>query len=235
MSLTRRNLVGDSGALAVASGAPALARDRPMRRIATEEGFSVPELIDAIDGYMARHGDDEPGLRAMIGTGKYPRWPRLLDPEVHLRNMARSGVDMQVILVNSPGVQIFDAARARELAMLIVIGHNGEGIPFYLIRIDNRYRALNGRGLGRLTHSPATVFRENFWITTSGKWAPAVRTCQEMAPGVARAFFQGNAASSWHDRRHRAGDRRGAQRKSGDGLLSRPLDQPQKSKVTRAP
>jgi 2,3-dihydroxybenzoate decarboxylase len=313
MTLSRRALIG--AAVAGAATVPAAAASRKIRKIATEEGFSVPELIDAIDAYMAKHGDEEPGLKAMIGGGKYPRWPRLLDPEVRLKDMARSGVDMQVIMVNSPGVQVFDAQQGSELARLIndralawvqrwpdkfaalaaiapqapakaaleleravhaglkgavinshtkgryldepffwpifeaaqaldvpiyihprepapatlplyaahrlegavwgyaaetslhvlrlimsgvfetfprlrvVIGHNGEGIPFYLDRIDNRYRVMNGGGLGKLSRSPATVFRENFWITTSGaNWSPAVRTCQEIL-GADRVLF----------------------------------------------
>lgn len=288
----------------------------PMRRIACEEGFSIPELIDAIDRYMARGSEDEPGMRALIGTGKYPRWPRLLDPEIRLADMARSGVDMQVLMVNSPGVQIFEPAEAIAMAALlndraadwtrrwpdkfvalaaiapqdptaaaneleravrqlgmrgavinshtkgayldekrfwpifeaaqaldvpiyihprepapdalpyyaaqrlegavwgyaaetslhslrlimggvfeafprlkIMIGHNGEGIPFYLDRIDNRYRSINQGGLGALTRSPATIFRENFWITSSGaNWAPAVRFCQSVL-GADRVLF----------------------------------------------
>jgi 5-carboxyvanillate decarboxylase len=316
MVVSRRGFLGTAGLAfgALAQGTAVAAVATP-RRIATEEGFSVPELIDAIDAYMASHGDDEPGLKAMIGSGKYPRWPRLLDPEVRLKDMARSGVAMQVIMVNSPGVQIFDAVQGGELARLIndraltwmkrwpdkfaalaaiapqdpngaalelqravgaglkgavinshtkgayldekrfwpileaaealdvpiyihprdpaptalplyaaqglegavwgyaaetslhalrmimggvfetfprlkvVIGHNGEGIPFYLDRIDNRYRAMNGGGLGKLTRSPATIFRDNFWITTSGtNWPPAVRTCQEVL-GPDRVLF----------------------------------------------
>jgi 2,3-dihydroxybenzoate decarboxylase len=71
----------------------------------------------------------------------------------------------------------------------VEIGHNGEVIPFYLDRIDNRYRVMNGGGLGKLSRSPATVFRENFWITTSGaNWSPAVRTCQEIL-GADRVLF----------------------------------------------
>lgn len=313
MNLSRRTLIAATAATATL---PATAAPRGrMRRIATEEGFSTPELIDAIDAYMATRGDEEPGLKAMIGGGKYPRWPRLLDPEVRLKDMARSGVDMQVIMVNSPGVQIFDPAQATELArsineraltwmrrwpdkfaplaaiapqapaqaaqeleravraglkgavvnshtkgrylderdywpifeaaqaldvpiyihprdpappalpayaarglegavwgyaaetslhilrlimagvfdtfprLRIVIGHNGEAIPFYLDRIDNRYRVMHGGGLGPLKRSPATVFRENFWITTSGtNWSPAVRTCQEIL-GTDRVLF----------------------------------------------
>lgn len=319
MEISRRAFVRScSAAMAGAAAgteAAAMRASVAVRRIAVEEGFSVPELIDAIDSYMAKHGDAEPGLKAMIGTGRYPRWPRLLDPEVRLKDMARSGVDMQVILVNSPGVQIFEAPQARELATLIndraaqwmkrwpdkfaalaaiapqdpasaakeleravslglrgavinshtkgayldeprfrpileaaqaldvpiyihprdpappvlpfyaarslegavwgyaaetslhalrlimagvfdefprlkiVIGHDGEGIPFYLDRIDNRYRALHRGTLGPLKRSPATVFRENFWVTTSGaNWAPAVRMCQEVL-GADRVLF----------------------------------------------
>lgn len=117
MSLSRRNLIAASAAM-MAVPAKTAPRGRT-RRIATEEGFSTPELIDAIDTYMARRGDEEPGLRAMIGAGKYRRWPRLLDPQVRLKDMARSGVDMQVIMVNSPGVQIFDAAQGTDLARSI--------------------------------------------------------------------------------------------------------------------
>lgn len=300
-----------AAAQGTASGVPTRTR-----RIACEEGFSIPELIDAVDRYMEAGAEDEPGMRALIGNDKYPRFPRLLDPELRIADMARSGVDMQVIMVNSPGVQIFEAGEATALARLIndrayqwtrrwpdkfvalaaiapqdpqaaaqeleravnalnmrgavinshtkgeyldqrkfwpileaaqaldvpiyihprepapaalpyyaaqrlegamwgyaaetslhalrmiaggvfeqfprlkiVLGHDGEAIPFYLDRIDNRYRSLHQGGLGPLTRSPATVFRENFWVTSSGaNWSPAVRFCQEVL-GVDRVLF----------------------------------------------
>lgn len=317
----RRSVLGAAGMIAIAPGMAqaeeiTAAGGTAMRRIACEEGFSVPQLIDAVDRFMAARGDEEPGLKAQIGGGKYPRWPRLLDPELRIRDMVKSGVDMQVLLINSPGVQIFDAAEARDLAMLIndragewvrrwpdrfvalaavapqdpaaaareleravktlgargavinshtrgaylderrfwpifeaaqaldvpiyihprdpapgalpyysaqhlegavwgyaaetglhalrlimggvfenfprlkiVIGHDGEAVPFYLDRIDNRYRAMHQGGLGPLRRSPATIFRENFWITTSGaNWAPAVRFCQQVL-GPDRVLF----------------------------------------------
>lgn len=316
----RRAFIGAAAGAAMAPslalGATEGAGGSRIRKIACEEGFSVPELIDAIDRYMAKGAADEPGMRALIGTGKYPRWPRLLDPEVRIKDMERSGVDMQLLLVNSPGVQIFEPAEATALAALIndraadwtrrwpdkfvalaamapqepgkaaqeleravrtlgmrgglinshtkgeylddkkfwpileaaqaldvpiyihprepaptalpvyaaqhlegavwgyaaetalhslrmivggvfeqfpklkiVIGHDGEAIPFYLDRIDNRYRTLHEGGLGPLTRSPATVFKENFWITTSGaNWSPAVRFCQQVL-GPERVLF----------------------------------------------
>jgi len=60
----------------------------------------------------------------------------------------------------------------------IVLGHLGEAIPFLLPRIDE--------ALGRPGNAPtsfADVFRNNFWITTSGFFADdALRLCLEVMP-----------------------------------------------------
>lgn len=306
--VTRRNILAGAAALAAA---PAIAAkgSKKWRRIACEEGFSLPELIDAVDAFMAKHADQEPGLASLIGPGgKFPRMPQLLDPARRIADMDASGVAVQVLLLNSPGVQIFEAAQASELAKLandrsaewvkrypgrfaalaafapqdpegaaqeleravrtlgakggivnsntrnayldqprfypileaaqaldvpiyihpreprtdmltpylehslqgavwgyaaetslhalgmimagvfdrfpklrIVLGHNGEGIPFYLDRIDNRYKTMNRGGTGKLKRLPSEYFRDNFVITTSGSnWSPAVKFCQQV-------------------------------------------------------
>ncbi|MEZ0243944.1 MAG: amidohydrolase family protein [Sphingomonas sp.] len=305
--VTRRSILAGAAALA-ASPAMAAAGPRKWRRIACEEGFSLPELIDAVDAFMAKHADREPGLASLIGVGgKFPRMPQLLDPARRIADMDRSGVAMQLLLLNSPGVQIFDAVQAGELAKLandraeewvrtypgrfaalaafapqdpeaaalelervvrsgakggivnsntkdayldqprfypileaaqaldvpiyihpreprtdmlkpylehnlqgavwgyaaetslhalsmimagvfdrfpklrIVLGHNGEGIPFQLDRIDNRYKTMHRGGTGALKRLPSDYFRDNFVITTSGSnWAPAVKFCQQV-------------------------------------------------------
>lgn len=306
---TRRAVLAGSLAAAAMPGSAGAAPKRRIRRIACEEGFSLPELIDAVDARMATHAADEPGLASLIGPGgKFPRMPQLLDPARRIADMDASGIDVQLLLLNSPGVQIFDAAQAGELARLandraaewvrrypgrfaplaafapqdpegaaqeleravrtlgfhggivnsntrdeyldlpkywpilesaqaldvpiyihpreprsdmlkpylahnlqgavwgyaaetslhalslimagvfdrfpklrIVLGHNGEGIPFYLDRIDNRYKTMHGGGTGALARLPSDYFREHFVITTSGSnWAPAVRFCQEV-------------------------------------------------------
>lgn len=57
--------------------------------------------------------------------------------------------------------------------LTFVLGHLGEGIPYYLTRIDNRY-AYASRITGAATpmrtleHTPSEYFRRNFLITTSG-------------------------------------------------------------------
>ena len=72
----------------------------------------------------------------------------------------------------------------------IVLGHLGEGIPFWLDRIDNRYLLQVKMGVVRkLERLPSEYFRENFWITTSGMTTAApLRLCLEML-GPDRILF----------------------------------------------
>jgi predicted TIM-barrel fold metal-dependent hydrolase len=57
--------------------------------------------------------------------------------------------------------------------LTIVLGHLGEGIPYWLRRIDNRH-AFASRVVGaatampKLELTPSEYFRRNFVITTSG-------------------------------------------------------------------
>jgi 2,3-dihydroxybenzoate decarboxylase len=50
----------------------------------------------------------------------------------------------------------------------------GEGIPFWLPRIDNRYQAALHFSTGDIEGLPSEYFRRNFHITTSGMnyWQP---------------------------------------------------------------
>jgi 2,3-dihydroxybenzoate decarboxylase len=72
----------------------------------------------------------------------------------------------------------------------IILGHMGEGLPFWLQRIDNRYLLQVQIGaLKPLARLPSEYFLENFLITTSGVMsAPALRLCMEVV-GVDRILF----------------------------------------------
>jgi len=72
----------------------------------------------------------------------------------------------------------------------IVIGHMGEGLPFWLQRIDNRYRLEVKIGAcGRLERLPSEYFLDNFVITTSGVTSmPALRLSLDEV-GVERILF----------------------------------------------
>ena len=69
----------------------------------------------------------------------------------------------------------------------IVLGHLGEALPFWLSRLDNRYAnvvrrgGLEPLGMKRLARLPSKVFRENFYITTSGMMTnEPLRFCLDM-------------------------------------------------------
>jgi len=74
------------------------------------------------------------------------------------------------------------------------LGHLGEGIPYWLRRIDNRHaftrRALgDAAGMPRLQLTPSEYFRRNFVITTSGMDDPAVLDLALNAIGEDRVMF----------------------------------------------
>jgi len=59
----------------------------------------------------------------------------------------------------------------------IVLGHMGEGLPYWLWRIGNIYDAFHPPGSAtRLRTPPVEAFRRNFVITTSGVNDPDVLT-----------------------------------------------------------
>lgn len=72
----------------------------------------------------------------------------------------------------------------------IVLGHMGEGIPFWLQRIDNRYLLQVKIGASeKLPRLPSEYFLENFVITTSGVTSgPALRLALDML-GADRILF----------------------------------------------
>jgi 5-carboxyvanillate decarboxylase len=64
---------------------------------------------------------------------------------------------------------IMSGAFERHPRLKIVLGHMGEGIPYYLQRIDNRYLLQVKIGVvKKLQRLPSEYFRDNFVVTTSG-------------------------------------------------------------------
>jgi 2,3-dihydroxybenzoate decarboxylase len=67
----------------------------------------------------------------------------------------------------------------------IVLGHLGEGLPFWLYRIDFMHggivRANRSEGVKPLKRKPSEYLRENFWYTNSGMaWEPSVSFVQNL-------------------------------------------------------
>ncbi len=116
----RRSFVlGAAAAASMATQAGAQSANTPAKRaykrIATEEGFTIPEVGRASARYMET-ATDEPGVgRGGGGGGR----PGLTDWKIRLAEMDRDGIDTQILLQNAPGVQIFSAAEGTALATLI--------------------------------------------------------------------------------------------------------------------
>lgn len=85
---------------------------------------------------------------------------------------------------------IMSGTFARYPRLKIILGHMGEGIPFWLQRIDNRYLLQVKIGaVEKLPRLPSEYFLENFVITTAGVTSmPALRLSIDVL-GVERILF----------------------------------------------
>jgi len=94
-----------------------------MRLIATEEAFSIPEIAAEYARLAGRGGDSlDMGLVQQIygNDGDLRRFQKgLLDiGEERIRSMDENGVDVHLLSLTAPGVQMFDADTAAGLATL---------------------------------------------------------------------------------------------------------------------
>src|SRR5262245_16783986 len=97
-----------------------------IRRIATEEAFSIPEIAAALGQIAASpdHSIDMMLVRRIYQQQQDATYHAgflapLLDLEdARLKDMDANGVDMQVLSLTAPGVQMFDADLAAEMAQL---------------------------------------------------------------------------------------------------------------------
>jgi 5-carboxyvanillate decarboxylase len=72
----------------------------------------------------------------------------------------------------------------------IVIGHGGEGLPFWLFRMDHMQDVVLGnKGENKLKRKISDYMKENIYITTSGMaWEPAISFCQSVL-GMDRVLY----------------------------------------------
>jgi 2,3-dihydroxybenzoate decarboxylase len=74
---------------------------------------------------------------------------------------------------------VFDA----HSGLKVILGHMGEGIPFYLWRISHGLRQSMSETTFR------DIFCEHFWITTSGFFSDPALVCCMMEMGIDRILF----------------------------------------------
>ena len=94
------------------------------RTIATEEAWSIPEVAKELQKVSHYPGDNADLLLVRgiydgeAGYGNMGFLDGLLDTDRRLREMDEFGVDMHLLALTAPGVQMFDADTATELAIL---------------------------------------------------------------------------------------------------------------------
>lgn len=108
------------------------AEDKPLRpgrapylRIATEEAFAPPEMIDIYRKILAK-SDVDPGFKGLMGfymsspSARARHIMRCLTDldQLRLQHMDECGIDMQVIALTAPGVQVMDKATAVSFSQL---------------------------------------------------------------------------------------------------------------------
>jgi 5-carboxyvanillate decarboxylase len=75
----------------------------------------------------------------------------------------------------------------------MVVGHLGEGLPYWFFRLDFFHRANVATNrypnVKKLQKKPSDYLKENIWVTTSGMaWEPPILYCQKVL-GVDRVLY----------------------------------------------
>jgi len=94
-------------------------RKVPYKRIATEEAWGPPEMFAMYRKLLDENPYAHPGLATMWGDsgGGNPIVARLVDMgERRINDMDASGIDVALLLLTAPGVQVFDAPTGTSLA-----------------------------------------------------------------------------------------------------------------------
>ena len=136
------------------------------------------EAAQALDVPIYIHPSTPP--REMIA----PFLPRGLDGAIY-GFAVETGLHLLRIIVAG----VFD----RFPRLKIAVGHLGEGLPFWLFRLDYMHRSMviseRYPGARPLERKPSDYLRQNVWVTTSGmQWAPAILFAQQVL-GVDRVLY----------------------------------------------
>jgi 5-carboxyvanillate decarboxylase len=140
--------------------------------------WEIFAAAEALDVPLYLHPNTPPP--AMIG----PFLPRGLDGAIY-GFAVETGLHLLRIIVAG----VFD----RFPRLKIVVGHLGEGLPFWLFRLDFMHRSMVAsnryEGAKPLNHPLSHYLKSNVWVTTSGmQWAPAILFCQQVL-GADRVMY----------------------------------------------
>ncbi|MGZ5986479.1 MAG: hypothetical protein ACXWK7_16240 [Caulobacteraceae bacterium] len=99
-------------------------RKVPYKRIAAEEAWCPPEMLEIYRRMLETKALDDPGFNTMFGF--YMNSPSVRTQQIRdylvdlgdqrLKHMDERGIDMQIVALTSPGVQVMPAAEATSFA-----------------------------------------------------------------------------------------------------------------------
>ncbi len=98
--------------------------DANYQRIAAEEAFAPPELLDQYQSLLKNGSNPDPGFASLYGFYLGNPSPRITEVmarmtdvgERRIHDMDQTGIAKQILSLTAPGVQIFDAPTAVALA-----------------------------------------------------------------------------------------------------------------------
>ena len=179
-------------------GKPGAAADE-LERAVREHGLVGWMSYGAIDGKFLDHADFAPVLARAEALGVpvyiHPNWPPPAAMDVYFDDL---GDDLLSRILGGPGYGWHQEVALQCLRMIVggvfdrypglqvVVGHMGEGLPFYYWRIGED---LDRVTRDRLQKPVQQYFHDNLWITTSAFFRDELLALALAAMGEDRVMF----------------------------------------------
>lgn len=71
----------------------------------------------------------------------------------------------------------------------VIIGHLGEGLPFFMDRMDTHIGSREDPNSGKNIHEPSWYFKNNIWVTSGGNNSKEAFECVKKVLGPERILF----------------------------------------------
>lgn len=137
--------------------------------------YPIWEAAEALNVPLSLHVLDTQPKGMKIYDGCYellgPIWSWNIESATHVMRLIVNG-----IFDHFPNAQF-------------IVGHMGEGLPYYLGRMDEGYITGVAHINKKPLRLPSSYFRSNIYITTSGKYHPAAMRCAIDSIGAERILF----------------------------------------------
>jgi len=140
---------------------------------------------------------DEKKYRVIFSTAEELEVPIYIHPRIPSPDMLKPLLDHPYLTGATHGYGAEVDLHARRLIfsgifnkfpnLKIILGHLGEGIPYWLWRLDNRWSKLPSDK--KVPKKPSEYFKDNFLVTTSGMFSQPALLCAYLQLGADNILF----------------------------------------------